>query len=58
MPITREVTVRIASVIMPTGFVKLMIQAPGAAREIACAYSTMCGIVRAAIANPAGPIVS
>ena len=58
MPITRSLTVRIASVTMPTGFVKLTIHARGAAAAISRAYRTIGGIVRIAIAKPAGPTVS
>ena len=48
-----------ARVTMPTGFVKSMIQAPGAARRRArSAMSSTTGTVRSAFANPPAPVVS
>src|SRR5699024_1730752 len=59
MPTTRSPsTVRIASVTIPAGLVKLMTQAPGAACATVRAMSRATGIVRNAKARPPGPIVS
>ena len=43
---------------MLTGLVKLIIHARGARRATRRPYSTIGGMVRTAIAKPAGPIVS
>src|SRR2546426_859138 len=44
--------------ITPTGFVKFTRNASGATSAINRAYSSMTGMVRMAIANPPGPVVS
>jgi hypothetical protein len=46
------------SVTMPTGLVKLIIQASGASRATSFAYSTIAGMVARAMAQPPTPTVS
>ena len=59
MPTARSPsTVRIASVTIPAGLVKLMTQASGATSAIVRAMSRATGIVRRAKARPPGPMVS
>ncbi len=47
-----------ASVMIPEGFVKLMIHAPGARSRTRAAIPRRTGIVRSALANPPAPVVS